>query len=117
MRNRTKKVVSKPNLRRTLKLEKPPGDLLLHRWWRVVVRVQVVAVSDQEPDTGGDEGEGLAFCDRQLRRFETDGDGVGGCEGHGMKSGGCGWRERLSPMHLIWHRSAQGAIGISTQLA
>ena len=32
MRSRTKKVVSKPNLR-TLKLEKPPGDLLLHRWW------------------------------------------------------------------------------------
>ena len=57
MRNRTKKVVSKPNLRRTLKLEKPPGDLLLHRWWRVVVRVQVVAVSDQEPDAGGDEGD------------------------------------------------------------
>ena len=58
MRSRTKNVVSKPNLRRTLKLEKPPGDLLLHRWWwRVVVRVQVVTVSDQEPDARGDEGD------------------------------------------------------------
>ena len=56
MRSRTKKVVSKPNLR-TLKLEKPPGDLLLHRWRRVVVRVQVVTVSDQEPDARGDEGD------------------------------------------------------------
>ena len=33
--------------------------------------------------TGGDEGEGSALVDGQLGRFQTDGDRVGGAEGHG----------------------------------
>ena len=41
--------------------------------------------------TGGDVGEGSALMDGQLRGFQTDGDGVGSGEAHGIKSGGRWW--------------------------